>query len=209
MSFSELVIYWTIVLTPVWWLLGIQPLFYPAVIIVLLALNFDIDKLIQGSLPICVWAWLGMALVMLWTALLGINSMGFSFQVAAGAAVTFFKSYFLIFGCLALPFWKQVGIRVVTRAVAWMATGYLITTLMQLVMLALRIGGGGYKPLLARLIPGDKSSLIVQFANIQSFFGIPLPRTTLYTPDPPILGLCAVLCFFICLGETNRRLRHL
>lgn len=208
-SASERVIYWTILLTPIWWLLGIQPLFYPAVIIVLLAVNFEIDKLIQGSLPACVWAWLAMALVMLWTAILGLNSIGFSFQVTAATAVTFFKSYFFIFACLTLPFWSQVRVRVITRAVAWMASGYLITIFIEMVMLALKIGKEGYVPLLARLIPGDKDSMQVFFASIQSFFGVPLPRTVLYTPDPPILGVCAVLCFFICLGETNRRLRNL
>lgn len=209
LSYSERVIYWLILLTPVWWLLGIQPLFYPAVIIVLLAVNFEIDKLIQGSLPACVWAWLGMALIMLWTAILGLNSIGFSVQVTAAAAVTFFKSYFFIFACLALPFWSQVRVCVITRAVAWMATGYLITIFIEMVMLALRIGNEGYIPLLARLIPGDKGSLLVQFARIQPFFNVPLPRTVLYTPDPPIVGVCAVFCFFICLGETNRRLRNL
>jgi hypothetical protein len=89
-----------------------------------------------------------------------------------------------------------------------MATGYLVTISMQVLMLMLRIGSGGYVPLLGRLIPGDKSSLKVNFAAMSSFMGIPLPRTTLYTPDPPILGICALLCFFICLGETNHRLRN-
>ncbi|MGH2414561.1 MAG: O-antigen ligase family protein, partial [Microcystaceae cyanobacterium] len=62
---------------------------------------------------------------------------------------------------------------------------------------------------LARLIPGEKASLMLKFAIIQPFFGIPLPRTDLYTADPPILGVFALLCFFICLGETNSRLRKL
>ena len=207
-SNSERVFYWTILLTPVWWLLGIQPLFYPAVVLALLAVSFKIDKLFQ-SLPACVWAWLVMALVMLWTATLGLSSIGFGIRESAATIVTFFKSYFLIFACLALPFWSQIRVRVITRAVAWMATSYLITTFVEMVMLVFRIGTGGYAPLLARLVPGDKSSLRIDFANIQSFFSIPLPRTTLYTPDPPILGICALLCFFICLGETDRRLRNL
>jgi hypothetical protein len=99
LSSSERVIYWTIVLTPVWWLLGIQPLFYPAVVIGLLAVHFSIDQVIQKVLPHYVWAWLAMSIVMLWTAALGINDMGFNFQVAAAAVVTFMKSYFLIFAC--------------------------------------------------------------------------------------------------------------
>lgn len=208
LSVAEQVIYWTIILTPLWWLLGIQPLLYPGVICYLLATNFDIDKLIRPSLPACAWAWLVMALVMLWTALLGINSMGFSFQVTAAAGVTFLKSYFLIFACLAIPFWSQIRIWVVTRAVAWMTTGYLITLFLEMALLAVGIGNTAITPPLARLIPGDKSSLRIILASIQGFFGIPLPRTVLYTPDPPILGICALLCFFICLGENNRRLRQ-
>lgn len=208
LSQTERVVYWTIVLTPLWWLFGIQPLFYPAVITVLLAINFDIDNVLRRLLPACIWAWLGMALVMLWTAMLGINSMGFSFQAVAAALVTFFKSYFLIFECLALPFWSKVRVSVVTRAVSWMATGYLVTIFIEMVLLA---GGitGSIVPPLARLTPGDKGSLRIILASVQSFFGIPLPRTVLYTPDPPILGICAVVCLFICLGETNRRLRYI
>jgi hypothetical protein len=207
-SSTERVIYWAIVLTPVWWLLGIQPVFYPAVVIVLLALAFDIDKVIQGSLPACVWAWLAMALVTLWTAMLGLYSIGFPLQQTAAGAVTFLKSYFFIFACLALPFWTRLRVRVVTRAVAWMAVGYLINTCIQMVLLAVGVHNAVYTPLLARLIPGDKSSLLILLASVQPFFGIPLPRTVLTTPDPPILGICSVLCFFICLGETNSRLRN-
>lgn len=208
LSLSEQVIYWTIVLTPVWWLMGIQPIFYPAVVIGLLAIHFDIDKLLRQRLPACTWAWLIMAIVMLWTSLLGLNDTGFSLMKAAATLVTFFKGYFLIFACLALPFWNQIRVKVVTRAVAWLATGYLVTIIIELAMLFLRIGGSGYMPPLARLIPGDKGSLRVFFAVHSSFFGLPIPRTVLYTPDPPILGACAVLCFLICVNEPNRRLRH-
>ncbi len=208
LSFAERVIYWTIVLTPLWWLMGLQTLLYPAIAIVLLVVTFDLDKLIRNSLPICVWAWLAMALVMLWTATIGLSNVGFGFQKTAATAVTLLKSYFLIFVCLALPFWNQIRVRVVTRAVAWMTTGYLVTIAVELAMLFLRIGKSGYIPPLAKLIPGDKLSLKVTFAEFQPFFGIPLPRTVLYTPDPPIVGVCTVLCFFICLGETDRRLRN-
>lgn len=207
LSFAERVIYWTIVLTPFWWLMGLQTLLYPAIAIVLLVVTFDLDKLIRNSLPICVWAWLAMALVMLWTATIGLSNVGFGFQRTAAAAVTLLKSYVLIFVCLALPFWTQIRVHVVTRAVAWMTTGYLVTIAVELAMLFLRIGKSGYIPPLAKLIPGDKQSLKVTFAEFQPFFGIPFPRTVLYTPDPPIVGVCTVLCFFICLGETDRRLR--
>jgi len=83
-----------------------------------------------------------------------------------------------------------------------------VTIAIEMVMLVLRIGQAGFLPPLTRLLPGDKLSLRVTFANMQPFFGIPLPRTVLYTPDPPIVGVCGLLCFFICLGETDRRLRR-
>jgi O-antigen ligase len=209
LSSSERVIYWTIILTPLWWLLGIQPLFYPAVLIVLLAIHFRLDLVIQKPFPAYAWAWLAMSIAMLWTAALGINDMGFNLQVAAAAGVTFVKSYFLIFACLVLPFFNRIRVEVVTRAIAWLSAGYLVTIAIQITMLILRVGGSGYVPPLARMLPGDKGSLRVMFAHFSSFLGIPLPRTVLYTPDPPILGLCAVLCFLICLGERNRRLRYL
>lgn len=207
-SRSERVVYWTIVLTPLWWLLGIQPIFYPAVVIGLLALHFSLDQLIQKSLPNYAWAWLAMSIVMLWTAALGINDMGFDVMVAAAAVVTFAKSYFLIFACLALPLFNRVRVEIVTRAVAWMSAGFLVTISIQIVMLILKIGGSGYTPPLARLLPGDKGSLRVMFADLSPFLGVPLPRTVLYTPDPPILGLCSLLCFLICLGERDRALRR-
>jgi O-Antigen ligase len=208
LSSTERVVYWSIVLTPVWWLLGIQPLFYPAVVIFLLASAFDLDKVIRGSLPACVWAWLGMAVVMLWTAILGLYEMGFPLKETAAGAVTFLKSYFFIFACLVLPFWTKLRVQVLTRAVSWMAASYLIATAIQMVLLAVGVRDVVLTPLLARLIPGEKSSLLITLASIRPFFGIPLPRTVLYTPDPPILGICSLLCFFICLGESNRRLRN-
>lgn len=209
LSLAERVVYWTIVLTPLWWLLGIQPIFYPVVIAGLLLIHLDTDKLVRETLPACVWAWFAMAIAMMWTAILGLNEMGWNLQTAAAAAVTFLKSYFLIFACLALPFWSRVRVQVVVRAISWMATSYLATITIQITMLFLKIGGSGYTPPLARLLPGDKGSLRVSFAVPSSFLGIPLPRTVLYTPDPPILGVCAVLCFLICLTEPNRRLRTL
>jgi O-antigen ligase len=209
LSLSERVIYWTIILTPVWWLLGIQPLFYPAAIVTLLIVNFRFEKLIQRSFPSFVWAWLVMSIVTLWTAALGINDMGFNLQTALAAVVTFMKSYFLIFACLALPYLSRVRAHIITRATAWMASGFLVTISIELTLLILKIGGDRFTPPLARLLPGDKGSLQVILANFSPFLGIPLPRTVLYTPDPPILGVCAVLCFAICVGETNKPLRNL
>lgn len=208
LSFAERVIYWTIVLTPLWWLSGLQTLIYPGILVVLLVITFDLDKVIRTRLPACVWAWLAMALVMVWTAIIGLGTVGFGFQKTAAFTVTFLKSYFLIFACLALPFWNQIRLRVVTRAVAWMTTGYLATIAIELALLFLRIGPSSFIPPLARLIPGDKLSLKVTLAAFQPFFGVPLPRTVLYTPDPPIVGVCAILGFFICLGEPDRRLRR-
>ena len=77
LSFAERVLYWTIVLTPLWWLSGLQTLLYPAILVVLLVITFDIDKLIRISLPACVWVWLAMALVMLLTAIIGLSEIGF------------------------------------------------------------------------------------------------------------------------------------
>ncbi|ARV57625.1 capsular biosynthesis protein [Nostocales cyanobacterium HT-58-2] len=208
LSSTERVIYWAIILTPVWWLLGIQPLFYPAVVIVLFIIAFDIDQVIQESFPVCVWAWLAMAIAMLWSSILGLYSLGFPLQQTAAGAVTFLKSYFFIFACLALPFWTQLRVQVITRAVAWMATSYLISTCIQMLLLAVGVHNAIYTPFIARLLPGEKSSFLIILASVQNFFGIPFPRTVLYTPDPPILGICSILCFFICLGETNRRLRN-
>lgn len=209
LSFAEKVIYWTIILTPLWWILGIQTLLYPIVAVFLLIIGFDLNKLIKGSLPICNWAWLGMTLVAFWTNILGLESIGFDTLKTAATLFTLLKGYFLIFACMTLPFWHRIRVAVITRAVSWMTAGYsVIITIQFLILFAI----GPQKPLLpplARLIPGDKLSLMMKFAVIQPFFGIPLPRTDLYTADPPILGACALLCFFMCLGETNRRLRKL
>lgn len=206
-SRTERIVFWTAVLTPIWWLLGIQVLLYPAVLITLLAVALTLDKLLNSSLPTCAWAWFLMACVMFVTGVIGVGEVGLSVLSIAAQAVTFFKSYFLIFACLSLPCWTSLRLRVVTQAVAWMAAGYFLSITAVLGMLVLGIKG--YTPLLAALVPGDRLSLRVSFASIQSFFGVPLPRTALYTPDPPILGACAVCCIFICLGETDRRLRHL
>ncbi|MUG96101.1 O-antigen ligase domain-containing protein [Scytonema sp. UIC 10036] len=207
LSFAERVLYWTIVLTPVWWLLGLQTLLYPTVATILLATNFDLDKLIKRSIPLCNWAWLGMVLVALWTSIQGLSQIGFEVMKTIATLVTLFKGYFLIFSCLTLPFWHRIRVQVVTRAVAWMAACFLITLGIQLLILIAVGPQLPFLPPLARVIPGDKMSLMVGFAIIQPFFGIPLARTGLYTPDPPILGVCALLSFLISYSETDRRLR--
>lgn len=208
-SSAERIIYWVIVLTPVWWLLGIQTLLYPGIAFGLLIANFDFDKLFRRSVPICVLAWLAMSLTMLWTAILGLDNIGYNPLRTAAAMVTLCKSYLLIFVCLWLPFFARIRVRVITRAVAWLSASYLVSLIVQVAMLLLHVGGGGFAPPLAKLIPGDQLSTRVAFAVFQPFFRIPLPRTSLYTPDPPILGVCSVLFFFICLGESDRRLRRI
>jgi O-antigen ligase len=207
MSLSEKVLYWTICLTPVWWLSGIQVLLYPTVVFILLILNFDLDKLIRASIPQCVWSWLLMTLIMIWTAIMGLYAVDFALLKAAAAFMMLYKSYLLVFSSVLLPFFCRIRVRVITRATAWLASGFLVTLAIEIAMLFLKIGGVGYLPLFAKLIPGDKQSLRVTFAVWQPFFGIPLPRTVLYTADPPIVGVCAILFFFICLGEPHSNLR--
>jgi O-antigen ligase len=207
MSLSEKVLYWTICLTPIWWLFGIQVLLYPTVVFIVLILNFNFDKLIRASIPQCVWSWLLMTLIMIWTAIIGLDTVDFALLKAAAALVMLYKSYLLVFASLLLPFFCRIRVRVITRATAWLTSGFLAALGIEMAMLFLKIGGTGYLPPLAKIIPGDKQSLRVTFAVWQPFFGIPLPRTVLYTADPPIVGVCAILFFFICLGETNSSLR--
>ncbi|NEQ28466.1 MAG: O-antigen ligase domain-containing protein, partial [Microcoleus sp. SIO2G3] len=75
-SAPEQLIYWMIVLAPIWWLAGVQPLLYPLFVCFLLVRSFSVDKLTRTSVPISVWAWLAMSLVMLWSTLLGLNDIG-------------------------------------------------------------------------------------------------------------------------------------
>ena len=209
-SFAERIIYWTAILTPVWWLLGIQQLFYPMVMAALLALAFDAYKLFRIGLPAAVWAWLAMSLIMLWTAFLGISSSGFEFRPVAAALVTFIKSYFLIFACLALPFFSTIRLKVLTRAVSWMSIGMLANIILQMGLLVVGIKDLKFAPPAAMLLPGEPpASMLIQSPVISDFFNFPFPRTVLHTADPPILGVCGLLCFIICLEETDPRLRHL
>jgi O-Antigen ligase len=211
---SEQVVFWTIVLTPIWWLLGVQIFVYPAVVILLLLPGVNLKSIAERRLPGSVWTWFAMALTMLLTAFIGLESVNFDLSKVIASAVNFFKGYFFIFACLVLPFFRPVRSTIVTRAVAWMATSYLATFAVQLVLFSAGIfdnsSGRAFKSLLATLIPGANSGSldINMIVGVESFLGIPLPRTTLYTPDPPILGLCAILCFLICLAETNTTLRR-
>lgn len=64
-------------------------------------------------------------------------------------------------------------------------------------------------PPLAKLTPGSTLSLRVNINAIwQPFFGIRVPRSALYMPDPPIPGICGLLALIICLGEPIARLRY-
>ena len=206
-SFAERLIYWTIVLTPLWWLLGIQTLVYPIVSLFLLVAGLKLNNLIKQSLPICNWAWLGMVFAALWTNILGLESIGFPALKTAATLFTLFKGYLMIFACITLPFWHSIRVKTITRAVSWMAAGCLVTIAIQLIILFAMGPQEAILPPLARLIPGEKVSFMVKFATIRAFFGVPLPRTVLYTADPPILGVCALLCCFICLGESKQKLR--
>ncbi|WP_233501735.1 O-antigen ligase family protein [Acaryochloris thomasi] len=149
-----------------------------------------------------------MGIVMLWTAFTGLSEQGWDISKAIATVVTFLKGYFLIFACFLLPMWNRVRVAVITRAVVWMTSGYLISLTVQITLLFLGLSRA-FSPPWARFMPGNPLSFRVNAATFQPFFGIPLPRTPLYMPDPPILGICGLLCFLICLGEPNHRLRQL
>jgi O-Antigen ligase len=216
LSATEKIIYWAIVLTPLWWLLGIQTLFFPFLLAGLFVFHFDLDKLKKGNIPASIWAWLAMSFAMLLTATMGLYSIGFPTLIAAAAVVTFLKSYFMIFAAMVLPFLQRIRLRVITRAVVWLSIGYIVTTIILLLMLFLKLNPPvlvdgsmpSLMPPLARIIPGDKQAIQIILADIQGFFGIPFPRVVLYTADPPILGVCAVFGLLICLGEPDRRLKR-
>lgn len=207
LSSVEKIIYWTIVLTPLWWLLGIQPIFYPAVLVVLLVKNFGIEKVINYPLPICIWSWFLMSMIMIWTAMVGIFSSSLETRYIFAALVTFLKGYFLIFSCLVIPYWSLVRVKVVTRAVSWLSSIFLLSLSFQIIQLIMGFNEP-FSPPWARFFPGNPSSFIVDAATFKPFFGVIVPRTTLYYPDPPILGICGLLCFIICLGESCTFLRR-
>ncbi|WP_121967592.1 O-antigen ligase family protein [Leptolyngbya sp. BC1307] len=209
LSLAEKILYWTAVLTPVWWLSGIQTLFYPAVVIFLLLYYFRFDTVLRRRLPLCVWAWLIMTVFMLWTTILGLEDMSAGLTTVAAAMVTFFKSYLLIFAAIALPFFSRIRLPILTRGIVLMTLGMLVNLIVQMGLLVAGMSQQVLTPPLARLIPGDvSSSLLVKTASFEFFAGLPVPRTILHTADPPILGVCSLLCFLICLNETNRPLRN-
>jgi O-Antigen ligase len=204
LSYTEAAIYWTALLTPLWWLLGVQVLLYPAVVATLLGAGLSVDKLAKTSLPLSAWAWLAMALTMLMTNVLAFDTA--SLVQVATLTVAFLKGYFLIFASLALPFFQPLRSAVVTRAVAWMSASHMLFLAVTTTLWLLQIRGID-RPLLASILPGD-SAFALNLAGSEKFLGLTLPRISGYTPDPPILGTYAVLCFFICLGESNRWLRR-
>jgi O-Antigen ligase len=204
LSYTEAAIYWTALLTPLWWLLGVQVLLYPAVVITLLGAGFSVDKLAKTPLPLSAWAWFAMALTMLMTTVLAFDRV--SLVQVATLTAALLKGYFLIFASLALPFFQPLRSAVITRAVAWMAAGFTLFLSITTTLWLFQIPGIN-RPLLASILPGD-SAFALNLASSEKFLGLTLPRISGYTPDPPILGTCAVLCIFICLGEPNRWLRR-
>ncbi|MEB3294338.1 MAG: O-antigen ligase family protein [Synechococcales bacterium] len=207
LSHAEWVIYWTIVLTPVWWLLGIQTLLYPLLTLYLVVQGFNFDRVISQKLPTCVYAWLFMSLIAISLALMTLADMGLPLGKLMSPIITFLKGYFLIFSGFIIPFWHRVRVKVVTRAICWMAFGYAVTIAFQAICLYGRLWKDPIYPPLAKLIPGDKLSLLIKPAVFQKFFGITLPRTSIYMADPPIPGICGLLCYFMCRGEGNDRIR--
>ena len=209
LSSAEKIVYWTIVLTPLWWLLGIQTLFYPVVVVGLLLVNLNFNKLTKINIPFAVWAWLAMAITMLWTAVFGLSRANYDLMEVASTLVTFFKGYFLIFACLLLPFVTSIRVQVIVRAVAWMTLGYLVLILFQLTLLFIGIQLPTFLSPLAKFTPGNSLSLAVKLtASQQAFFGITVLRSALYMPDPPIPGICGLLALIICWGENNPCLRY-
>lgn len=209
LSLTERIVFWTIVLAPVWWLSGVQTLLYPLVVLGLVVMNLSFGKLYDLRLPGAAWGWLLMTLTMLWTAMLGLNRVGYDPVQVMAVLVTLLKSYLLLLGCLVLPCLTPIRLVVVTRAVVWYAIGALGVLGIELLLLLLLRNGGidQFLPMFARLIPGDKVTLIIHLASFQQFFGVMLPRTGLYTPDAPILGVCSIMFFLVCLGETKPWLR--
>jgi hypothetical protein len=202
LSYTEAVIYWMALLTPLWWLLGVQVLLYPVVVSTLLVLGFSVDKLAKTALPLSAWAWFAMSLTMLITTVLAFERVDFV-QIAT-LTVALLKGYFLIFASLALPFFQPLRSAVITRAVAWLAASYSLFLAITTTLWFLHIPGIS-RPLF--IVPGD-TTFAVNLASSEKFLGLTLPRISGYTADPPILGTCAVLYIFVCLGESNRWLRR-
>ncbi|MBE9028472.1 O-antigen ligase family protein [filamentous cyanobacterium LEGE 11480] len=205
----ESVLYWTIVLTPLWWLLGIQTMLYPLMGVYWIIRGFNFDRIVRQRLPVTVWSWVAMTIVAFVLAMMAISDMGLPIGKMISAWVTLIKGYFLIFAYLTLPFWHRIRGEVIVRAVCWMAFGYVVTVAIQVALMYAGVWNEPLFPPLAKVIPGNKLSLMVKPAVMQPFFGIPLPRTSIYMADPPIPGVCGLLCYFMCLNERNQRLRWL
>lgn len=210
-SLTEKIIFWTIVLTPFWWLLGIQPLFYPSISALLVTINLNFEEVLDKSFPVFVLAWLAMLVVALITIILGLDEVQASTKIVAASFVTLYKGYFMIFCCIATPFLTRVRSQVITRAVIWMSIVFLAVLVIQLIMLGVGFDDAVFKPPLSKLIPGgdDSNSLLVRSAKVSVFFGIPLPRSLLHTADPPILGAFALLTSLINLNETDPLLKKI
>ncbi len=209
LSHAEWVVYWSIVLIPLWWLLGIQTLLFTLLPTYLLIRGFSLDRLISQRLPLCIWAWLVWCITVFTLAMLALADMGLPMGKVLSTLITFLKGYFLIFACLLIPFWHRIRMKVLVRAVCWMAFSYVITVGIQVICLYGHLMKAPISPPLAKLIPGDKLSLLIKPAVFQKFFGLTLPRTSIYMADPPIPGVCGILCYFICRNEENPRLRFL
>lgn len=71
LSSTERIVYWAIVLTPLWWLMAIHSVLFPLLSAWLFVVNFDLNKLLKANIPASVWAWLAMSLAMVLTASMG------------------------------------------------------------------------------------------------------------------------------------------
>jgi hypothetical protein len=209
LSHAEWVVYWSIVLIPLWWLLGIQTLLFSLLPFYLFVRGINLDRILTQRLPLCIWMWMVWCVFVLTLALLALADMGLPLGKLFPTLITFLKGYFLIFACLITPFWHRVRMKVLVRAVCWMAFSYVITVGIQVICLYGHLWKAPIYPPLAKLIPGDKLSLLIKPAVFQKFFGLTLPRTSIYMADPPIPGVCGILCYFICRNEANRRIQLL
>ncbi|MBC7881122.1 MAG: O-antigen ligase family protein [Anaerolineae bacterium] len=197
-----------LLLTPVWWLLGVQVVLYPVVVVG--AMAFGVIKFPNVKFPAPGWSWLAMALVMAFTAFIGLGSVGFEPMKVLAQVLAFIKGYFLIFSCLVLPCLWQLRTVHIRRAVVGLAILYLITIVISLFAFLVGFKVHYYDPILSQLTPGEVLSLRVFIGmGLQPFFGVMFPRTALFTADPPILGICALVVICICCQEQDQRLRAL
>jgi hypothetical protein len=208
LSQPELFFTTVLLLMPLWWLFGIQVVLYPVIIAGALALG--IYKFPQIKFSVVALGWLAMAIVMAFTAFIGIGSAGFEASRVMAQILAFMKGYFLIFASLMLPCFWQLRTVQIRRAVVYLAILYLITIAIFLAGLVLGFKVHYYDPILSQLTPSDVLSVRVFIGmGLQPFFGVMFPRTALFTADPPILGVCALFVLCISLREPDYRLRFL